>query len=69
MGYNSPVYDKEKATNAKTITQLQNELKQFEDGLVNLSEEYRKAACSFYTNHIAYLKMKIAERIGKKGSK
>ena len=69
MGYNGPVYDKEKATNAKTTAQLQSELKQFEDGLANLSEEYRKAACSFYTDHIAYLKMKIAERIGKKGSK
>lgn len=67
MGYNSPVYDKEKATNAKSTTQLQDELKQFEDGLENLSGEYRKTACSFYTNHIAYLRMKISERIGKKG--
>ena len=65
MGSNGPKYDLESATNAKSTKQLQVELKQFEDGLANLSEEYRKAACSFYTNHIAYLKMKIAERIGR----
>lgn len=58
-------YNREEATKAKTMKQLQEELKQFEDGLKNLTGDFYEYASSFYKNHIAYLRMKIAERIGK----
>lgn len=58
-------YNKEEATKAKTTKQLQEELKKFEEGLRGLTEDFYEYGSSFYKNHIAYLRMKIAERIGK----
>lgn len=61
-------YDKNLAADKKTIKQLKDELVQFEAGLAKVKENpaYYDVACSFYVNHIAFLKMKIGERIGRK---
>lgn len=61
-------YDKNKAADNKSTKELQAELKKFEEHWAEIKEDpkYEKAAGKFYTDHIAFLKMKIAERIGKK---
>lgn len=66
MGTNGPTFDKESHYANKTINELQEELVEFIDGKDKLEGEYRKVASVFYTNHIEYLRMKIAERIGRK---
>lgn len=66
MGYNTSHWDKESHYKAKTIKQLQDELKQFQDGYAKSQEDGDPLRTApFYTNHIEYLRMKIAERIGK----
>lgn len=63
MGYNTAHYNKDAEYAKKTIKQLQAELVEFEHAV----ETWTSAASpEYFTNHIAWLKMKIAERIGKK---
>lgn len=68
MGYNTHHWDREAHYKAKTTKQLQEELEKFRQGLESLRSDPRMintTAFPFYENHIEYLRMKIAERIGK----
>lgn len=68
MGSNGQTWDRESHYEKKTVKEMQNELVKFEEGWTKIQSDpkYATAAGTFYTTHIAYLKMKIAERIGKK---
>lgn len=63
MGYNTHTYDKEAEYAKKSTKQLQAELKKFEQVVADWIGDISPAR---FNEHIGYLKMKIAERIGKK---
>ena len=65
MGYNTNQWDKESHYAKKTTKQLEDELTKFREGLEKVRDNDPLCAASFYSNHIEYLRMKIAERIGK----
>jgi hypothetical protein len=68
MGTNGPRWDREAHYKNKSVKQLQDELEQFRIGYENLRNDKlfsRTTAMPFYETHIEYLRMTIAERIGK----
>lgn len=67
MGYNTHTWDKEAHYSSRSTKQLQAELTQFREGLERLNNDTFKTttAVGWFETHIEYLRMKIAERIGK----
>ena len=67
MGTNSSKFDFTGHYAKKSMKDLQNELKQFKDGLAKLDPTNAIGnTYGFYSTHIAKLQLLIAERIGKK---
>lgn len=61
MGYNSGKYDKEAEYAKKSLTELNAVRTQFELAVANYPDGPK-----MFNEHLAWVKMKIAERIGKK---
>jgi hypothetical protein len=65
MGFNSGKYDKEADFNKKSLQELIKFRDKLQQGLDNMTE-IGKFAEPFYRENLGYVKMKIAERIGRK---
>ena len=69
MGNNSSKFEMEAYYASKSLKQLSEELKTFETAVSKWDTRGFKSNPSTFIEHIGYLKMKIAERIGKKEKK